>query len=134
MPADKPHKILVLGAGGFTLGLNDTRNDYTFIDIEHTLKDVSEKHFLNQKLSPNKKFIVADASQFLKNTTEQYDFILLDVYSNSYQVPESLITVEFMERLKALFIAHSVQLGTSIYQNSLTLFTSGRRWKRRIAS
>lgn len=30
-----------------------------------------------------------------------YDFILLDVYSNSYQVPESLITVEFMQRLRA---------------------------------
>ena len=101
MPSDKIYKILVLGAGGFTLGLNDTRNDYTFVDIEHTLKDVSEKHFLNQKLSPNKKFIVADASQFLKNTPEQYDFILLDVYSNSYQVPESLITAEFMERLKS---------------------------------
>ena len=101
MPSDKRHNILVLGAGGFTLGLNDTHNDYTFIDIEHTLKDISEKYFLNQKLSPNKQFFVADASQFLKNTTEQYDFILLDVYSNSYQVPESLITAEFMERLKS---------------------------------
>ena len=101
MPANKTHKILVLGAGGFTLGLRDTHNDYTFIDIEHTLKDVSEKYFLNQKLSANKKFIVADASQFLKNTAEQYDFILLDVYSNSYQVPESMITAEFMTRLKS---------------------------------
>lgn len=101
MPTDRQYKILVLGAGGFTLGLNDTRNDYTFIDIEHTLKDVSEKHFLNKKLTPNKKFIVADASQFLKNTDEQYDFILLDVYSNSYQIPESLITAEFMGRLKS---------------------------------
>ena len=101
MPANKTHKILVLGAGGFTLGLRDTHNDYTFIDIEHTLKDVSENNFLNQKLTPNKKFVVADASQFLKNTNEQYDFILLDVYSNSYQVPESMITAEFMERLKS---------------------------------
>ncbi|MBQ5700296.1 MAG: fused MFS/spermidine synthase, partial [Alphaproteobacteria bacterium] len=101
MPTDKAHKILVLGAGGFTLGLKDVRNSYTFVDIEHTLKDVSEKYFLNQKLSPNKRFVVADASQFLKNTTEQYDFILLDVYSNSYQVPESLITAEFMARLKS---------------------------------
>jgi predicted membrane-bound spermidine synthase len=100
MPNDKTYKILVLGAGGFTLGLKDERNDYTFIDIERTLKDVSENHFLDKKLSANKKFIVDDASQFLKNTNEQYDFILLDVYSNSYQVPESLITVEFMERLK----------------------------------
>ncbi len=101
MPADKTYKILVLGAGGFTLGLNDAHNDYTFVDIEHTLKEVSEKHFLRRKLTPNKKFVVADASQYLKNTPEMYDFILLDVYSNSYQVPESLITVEFMQRLRA---------------------------------
>ena len=101
LPTDKQYKILVLGAGGFTLGLNDTKNDYTFVDIERTLKDVSEKYFLDGKLTDNKTFIVDDASQFLKNTNEQYDFILLDVYSNSYQVPESLITVEFMERLKS---------------------------------
>ena len=101
MPTDKVYKILVLGAGGFTLGLEDTRNEYTFVDIEHTLKDVSERYFLGRRLPDNKKFIVEDASQFLKNTPEQYDFILLDVYSNSYQVPESLITVEFMERLRS---------------------------------
>ncbi|MBO5704951.1 MAG: fused MFS/spermidine synthase [Alphaproteobacteria bacterium] len=101
MPTDKTYKILVLGAGGFTLGAEDTRNDYTFVDIEHTLKDVSEKYFLNKKLTPNKQFVVDDASQFLKNTNTQYDFILLDVYSNSYQVPESLITIEFMQRLKS---------------------------------
>lgn len=101
MPADKTYKILVLGAGGFTLGLKDSRNDYTFVDIEHTLKEVSEKYFLGQKLTENKKFIVADASQYLKNTDAQYDFILLDVYSNSFQVPEGFITAEFMARLKA---------------------------------
>ena len=101
MPADKKYKILVLGAGGFTLGIDDTHNDYTFVDIEHTLQDVSEKHFLRQKLTPNKHFVVADASQFLKNTDVLYDFILLDVYSNSYQVPEGFITAEFMQRLKS---------------------------------
>lgn len=101
MPRKRVNKILVLGAGGFTLGLNDTRNDYTFVDIEHTLKEVSEKYFLGRKIPENKRFVVADASQYLKNTDEQYDFILLDVYSNSYQIPESLITAEFMTRLRA---------------------------------
>lgn len=101
MPRKRVNKILVLGAGGFTLGLNDTRNDYTFVDIEHTLKEVSEKYFLGRKIPENKRFVVADASQYLKNTDEQYDFILLDVYSNSYQIPESLITAEFMARLRA---------------------------------
>ena len=101
MPSTRTSRILVLGAGGFTLGIDDTHNDYTFVDIEHTLQDVSEKHFLRQKLTPNKHFVVADASQFLKNTDVLYDFILLDVYSNSYQVPEGFITAEFMQRLKS---------------------------------
>lgn len=101
IPTDRTYRILVLGAGGFTLGLDDVHNEYTFVDIESKLKDISEKHFLKHNLQPNKKFVVADASQFLKNTDQQYDFILLDVYSNSFQIPEGLITVEFMERLKS---------------------------------
>lgn len=101
MPNDHVRKILVLGAGGFTAGLRDEYNDYTFVDIEHTLKDISEEKFLQQKLTPNKKFIVQDAGQFLKNTSTKYDVILLDVYSNSFQIPEAFITAEFMERIKS---------------------------------
>jgi predicted membrane-bound spermidine synthase len=100
MPRDKRRSVLVLGAGGFTAGLNDTFHNYTFIDIEKTLKNVSEQKFLNEKLTPNKVFIVQDASQFLKNTPMKYDLIILDVYSNSYQVPEDFITAEFMQRIK----------------------------------
>lgn len=101
MPRDKRRKILVLGAGGFTAGLKDDYNYYTFVDIEYTLKDISEKYFLGTKITPNKKFIVQDASQYLKNTSEVYDLILLDVYSNSFQVPEGFITAEFMQRVKS---------------------------------
>ncbi|MDE6570890.1 MAG: fused MFS/spermidine synthase [Alphaproteobacteria bacterium] len=101
IPTDRVYDILILGAGGFTVGLNDERNNYTFVDIERTLKDISEKYFLGQKLTPNKKFVVQDASQFLKNTPEKYDLIMLDVYSNSYQVPEDLITAEFLQRIKS---------------------------------
>jgi len=101
MPRDRKRKILVLGAGGFTAGLNDEFNDYTFVDIEAVLRDVSEEKFLGRKLTPNKRFVVQDASQYLKNTPEKYDLILLDVYSNSYQIPENLITAEFMERIRS---------------------------------
>lgn len=101
MPRDKMREILVLGAGGFTLGLDDSFNNYVFVDIEKTLKDISEKNFLGEKLTANKRFIVQDASQYLKNTDEKYDFILLDVYSNSYSVPEDFITAEFMSRIKS---------------------------------
>ena len=101
MPRDRVRRILVLGAGGFTAGLDDTYNEYTFVDIEHTLQDVSERYFLGRPLTDNKKFVVQDASQFLKNTAEQYDMILIDVYSNSFQVPEGFITAEFMQRAKS---------------------------------
>ncbi len=101
LPPNRRHRILVLGAGGFTAGLNDEFNDYTFVDIESSLREVSEKYFLERRLSPNKNFIVQDASQFLKNTDTNYDIILLDVYSNSYQIPEGLITAEFMSRIKS---------------------------------
>lgn len=101
MPGDRRRKILVLGAGGFTAGLKDTYNEYTFVDIEHTLREISEKYFLGEKLPDNKQFIVQDASQYLKNTDAQYDLILVDVYSNSFQVPEGFITAEFMQRVKS---------------------------------
>ncbi|MBD5391803.1 fused MFS/spermidine synthase [bacterium] len=101
MPRDRRRRILVLGAGGFTAGLNDAFNEYTFVDIEATLRDVSEQHFLGRNIGPNKEFIVQDASQFLKNTDKEYDLIILDVYSNSYQIPENLITAEFMSRIKS---------------------------------
>lgn len=101
MPGDRRRKILVLGAGGFTAGLKDTYNEYTFVDIEHTLREISEKYFLGEKLPDNKQFIVQDASQYLKNTDTQYDLILVDVYSNSFQVPEGFITAEFMQRVKS---------------------------------
>lgn len=110
IPKESKKKILVLGAGGFTAGLNDTYNEYVFVDIEHTLKEISEKYFLGQQLTPNKKFIIQDASQYLKNSKEKYDMILVDVYSNSFQVPEGFITAEFMQRVKA----HVAQNGVLI--------------------
>lgn len=37
-----PKKILIIGAGGFTMGLNDDFNRYTYVDVDASLKDVSE--------------------------------------------------------------------------------------------
>ena len=115
MPRNRRRDILVLGAGGFTAGLDDDYHNYTFVDIERTLKDISEKYFLDRQLTPNKKFVVQDASQFLKNTDRQWDLIMLDVYSNSYQVPEDLITAEFMTRIR-----DRVKPGGAVVMNMIT--------------
>ena len=118
MPGDRIHNILVLGAGGFTAGLRDTFNNYTFVDIERTLKDVAEKEFLDQQLTSNKRFVIQDASQFLKNTDELYDLILLDVYSNSYQIPEGFITAEFMQRIKSRIAPNGIVIFNLIASQS----------------
>lgn len=100
LPKDKKSKILILGAGGFTMGRNDDVNDYTYVDIDKSLKDIAEKNFLGKKLGANKKFVVNDANQFLNENKEQYDLIVLDSYS-ARTPPLSLATVEYFRRVKA---------------------------------
>lgn len=94
--------ILVIGAGGFTLGLNDKKNDYTFVDIDKSLKDISEQYFLNAKLGENKKFEGSPARGFINQAIKnklKYDFIVVDTYSGA-QIPEHLVTQEFFVSLK----------------------------------
>ncbi|MCH2037614.1 MAG: fused MFS/spermidine synthase [Rickettsiales bacterium] len=100
-PAEKK-SILVIGAGGFSLGLNDDVNDYVFVDIDGSLKDVTEEYLIKDKLGPNKKFVPEPARAFLFNHKEKYDFIFLDAFSNVMSVPPQLITKEFYQKVKGL--------------------------------
>ncbi len=99
LPEDKKHKILVLGAGGFTMGMDDDFNEYTYVDIDASLKEHAEKEFLGRPLGKNKKFVVNDANQFLNETNELYDVIILDSYSSATP-PLDLVTREYFIRVK----------------------------------
>jgi spermidine synthase len=92
--------ILIIGAGGFTMGQDDTTNLYTYVDIDKSLKEIAEKHLFGQKLSPNKTFIAEPAESFLRYNSKKYDFIVLDAYSNGMNIPSTLITREFFELVK----------------------------------
>jgi spermidine synthase len=92
--------ILIIGAGGFTMGQDDKTNLYTYVDIDKSLKEIAEKHLFGQKLSPNKAFIAEPAESFLRYNTKKYDFIILDAYSNGMNIPFSLVTKEFFELVK----------------------------------
>lgn len=96
----KKHSILVIGAGGFTLGINDTFNHYTYLDIDPALKETSEKHFLKEKLTPNKTFITESARSYLASTQTKYDVIVVDAYSNPMTIPTELVTVDFFLQIK----------------------------------
>ena len=99
--AETKRDILVIGSGGFTLGLNDTNNNYTFVDVDEALLDISEQYFLNQKLGNNKKFYPLPARAYVRkaiNEDKHYDLIIVDTYYGSH-IPEHLITKEFFESL-----------------------------------
>lgn len=96
----QPHDILIIGSGGFTLGIDDTVNHYTFVDIDKDLKDVAEKHFLPEPLSPNKKFVAASAREFVRRDNTLYDLIVLDVYTNVISIPMETITRDFLVDIK----------------------------------
>ncbi|MDR2269128.1 MAG: fused MFS/spermidine synthase [Rickettsiales bacterium] len=101
IPSNEIKEILVLGAGGFTVGNLDERNNYTFVDINSAMRDVAERHFLKKKLSANKRFVVQDAGQFLRTTSAKYDLVLMDIFSR-WSIPESAITNDFMSWMKSV--------------------------------
>lgn len=89
--------ILVLGGGGFTLGLGEEWNNYTYVDIDPDLKRVAEKEFLKAKLEKNKTFIGEPARSFLNGTAQKYDLIIMDIYRGPAGIPAHLLTREFFE-------------------------------------
>jgi spermidine synthase len=91
---DRPRRILVIGAGGFTIGLEDGVNSYTYIDIDPSLLDVSVEHFLRQPLSSNKTFVAESARSFLRRNDKTYDVVVLDAYTNRNSIPADLVTRE----------------------------------------
>lgn len=95
-----PKSILVIGAGGFTLAIEDTKNHYTFIDIDKSLKHISEEYLLPEAITPNKKFVAQPARAFLNHNTEKFDLIFIDAYTNVHDIPQQLITKEFFAKVK----------------------------------
>ncbi len=103
-PLSKKHPardILILGAGGFTIGLHDRMNRYTFVDIDPDIKRTAETHFLPNPLGENKHFVPISARAFLKGTNKRYDLIILDAYTNIASIPAEMISREFLLDVKA---------------------------------
>lgn len=100
-PEKKPMDILVIGAGGFTLGIKDNKNNYDFIDIDKSLKRVSEEFLHKKELGENKKFIPTPARAFLTQSKKKYDLVLIDAYLGQTTLPEHLATRDFFIQAKS---------------------------------
>lgn len=98
--ASRPIRVLVIGAGGFTIGQYDLVNAYTYIDIDPALLEVSERHFLQERLTPNKTFVAESARSFLRRNADAYDVVVLDAYTNRISIPPDLVTREAFESVR----------------------------------
>ncbi len=88
--------ILILGAGGFTIGWDDRSNRYTFVDIDSALKPVAEKYLLPSTLPSNKHVVVTSARAFLKSSPNRYDLVVDDLFTNIMSIPVEAVTREFL--------------------------------------
>lgn len=86
--------MLVLGSGGFTLTREDDPfNSVIYVDIDPSLVKVSEEKFLKRKIAG--EFHAEDARHYLIRAKRQWDFIVVDVYTNALSVPTHISTAEF---------------------------------------
>lgn len=99
--AAKPHTVLLLGGGAFTMAeymarqLPNTQIDV--VEIDPGLENISRQYFSYQSL-PNVKLIFDDARTYIQRTNRHYDVVLIDVY-NGGEIPYSLLTAEYGNEL-----------------------------------
>lgn len=93
-------EVLIIGAGGFTTGLGDDWNTYTYIDIDPDIQKKVEEHFLNRPLQDNQIFINLPARAFLMQNDKKYDLVFFDVARGVTGAPEHLLTREFFQQMK----------------------------------
>jgi predicted membrane-bound spermidine synthase len=90
-------RVLVLGAGGFTLSLGDPANHYTYVDIDPAIRAIAEQRFLGRPIDG--EFVVDDARHHVAHTPARYDAVVIDVYTAHASVPSHLVTREFWQTL-----------------------------------
>lgn len=98
--AERKGEILIIGAGGFTIGLKDHWNHFTYVDIDPDLKPMTEQHFLERPLAENVTFHAEPARAFLNHADKEYDLIIVDVYRGITNIPEHLLTREFFQQVQ----------------------------------
>lgn len=102
----KNKNILVLGAGGFSLSAaGDYGNNFTYVDIDPNLKKIALNNLVD---NINGSFVASDARMFLRNSNEQYDVIVSDVYSNKFTVPTHLLTKEYFALMASKLSANGL--------------------------
>lgn len=100
--------VLTIGAAGFTFprdaaAMSSVARVDT-VDVDPSVRDIAERHFLLEPLSPKVRFYPVSARSAVREFQRQgrrYDFTLLDAY-NGEGIPDELTTTEFFRGVRAI--------------------------------
>ncbi len=103
-----PARVMVVGLGGGVVPREFVRCcpgvHVDVVEIDPEIVAVAKRFFLFEE-GPRLKVRIGDARQVLRNMVEKletsYDIIVLDAFTHEY-VPDHLMTVEFMQDVRAI--------------------------------
>ncbi len=114
----KDENILIIWWAGFTLPNELSKQSFVknidVVDVDSSLKDISEKYFLQEKINNKVVFYPQASRYFLYNTIKKqkkYDSLVIDIYVWNSLAPQTL-TYEFFESL--------TKVSDDIYINLIT--------------
>lgn len=116
----RPRQVLMagLGAGGFNrlFNLIYPESRLVTVEIDPMIQELAEAH-AGFSTGPNNQVAIEDARVFLRQSTETYDWILLDAFDREAQIPVHLSTQEFFRTLEPRLPLDGVML-TNLHQGT----------------
>jgi predicted membrane-bound spermidine synthase len=110
-------RILVLGAGGFTLSHREPDNQYVYVDIDPAVRELAEREFLRSE--SRGRFVAEDARHFIADTDERFDAVVVDAYSALTSIPAHLVTREFWQGTRRVLATDGVMVANLILDSRL---------------
>ncbi len=114
----KVHSILLLGLGGGCV-IETLREDFNYkkaitaVDIDPKIIEIAALEF-NIQNNEQLKIVCADAFQFMKENTQPFDLIIVDLFVD-VNVPEQFLEIPFWEYVMKALSSH----GTILFNAAL---------------
>jgi spermidine synthase len=119
-----PQKVLIPGFGGgsvYTILHKDLQLSchITGVDIDPALFEPAEAHF-HIHASPSLSLHITDAADFIENTSESYDWVVIDLFIDN-RVPDVFTGKDFVES-----VIHHLRTGGTLLMNFITSDAEGK--------
>jgi spermidine synthase len=117
-------KVLILGAGLLSVPyilekIHKKNFKANAVDIDPEVLNLAAKYAL-PKLTSDIALICADATDFVKNETQKYGLIIVDIFIDN-KVPSEFETSGFLENLKKLMSDNAILLYNRMAENEQSL-------------